>query len=209
MTELCSPEGDRYKTHFCQVFGKSKLDVTNVKGINFFLLLIKKKILICISVMINGDKNNVGAKRILHTHICIIIRSHITELGALAGNWKIHLNVWLRKVHTEVCFSLVTHWFRTCHSKMIIKWHSRSKFHGWMTCRGECQAWNLEWTRTLLCCRLSVLHQVTVQACVVRKNVMGRFWFLLYFRWKLFKSWCNLWIWSRGEMDMLKGLVLQ
>ena len=35
---------------------------------------------------------------------------------------------------------------------------------------------------------------------------MGWMWFLLYFRWKLLKSWCNLWIWSRGEMDMLKGV---
>ena len=42
ITELCSPEGDRYKTHFFQVFGKSKLGVTNVKGINFCLFLIKK-----------------------------------------------------------------------------------------------------------------------------------------------------------------------
>ena len=42
ITELCSPEGDRYKTHFFQVFGKSKLGVTNVKGINFCLILIKK-----------------------------------------------------------------------------------------------------------------------------------------------------------------------
>ena len=59
ITELCSPEGDKYKTHFFQVFGKSKLGVTNVKGINFFLFLIKKKLHISISLIINGDKNNV------------------------------------------------------------------------------------------------------------------------------------------------------
>ena len=82
--------------------------------------------------------------------------------------WLNPLNVWLKKVLTEVCFSLVTHWFHTCHSKMIIKWHSLSKFHGWMTCWDECHSWNLEWTRTLLCYRLSVLQQVKVQACVVR-----------------------------------------